>query len=236
LQIGNPAEAKAFKRRISLSKKGDSYMHICSYTWEAYVERVRAFHGFAAPGVLIGGCMVDLAYRHLPETGLFDAVCETPKCLPDAIQLLTPCTVGNGWLTIVNLGRYAVTLYDKQTREGIRVFLDPAKVERWSEIKGWFFRLKPKKEQNDQLLLEQIREAGADLCSVQRVTVAGTILQKRHGTGSLVCPGCGESYPVDDGALCLGCQGKAPYVVREGENGDGRSHASQSHMHALRTG
>ena len=210
-------------------------MQICSYTWEEYVEKVRAFHGFAAPGVLIGGCMVDLAYRHLPETGLFDAICETPKCLPDAIQLLTPCTVGNGWLTIVNLGRYAVTLYDKQTREGVRVFLDPAKVEVWSEVKGWFFKLKPKKEQNDLLLLEQIREAGADLYSMQQVVVAANTPHKRHSSGSAICPSCTESYPADHGALCLGCQGNAPYVVREGENGDGRSHASPAHVTALRT-
>jgi formylmethanofuran dehydrogenase subunit E len=48
--------------------------------------------------------MTDLACRHLPADGLFDAISETPKCLPDAIQLLTPCTIGDGWLTIVNEG------------------------------------------------------------------------------------------------------------------------------------
>ena len=118
-------------------------MNIRSYTFEEYVERVRSFHGFAAPGVVIGGFMVDLAYQHLPREGLFNAVCETPKCLPDAIQLLTPCTVGNGWLTVINIGRYAMTLYDKSKGEGIRVSFDPAKIETWPEIKSWFFKLKP---------------------------------------------------------------------------------------------
>jgi formylmethanofuran dehydrogenase subunit E len=126
-------------------------MNIRSYTFEEFVERVHVFHGFAAPGVLIGGFMVDLAYQHLPQEGLFDAISETPKCLPDAVQLLTPCTVGNGWLTVINLGRYAITLYDKSNGQGVRVFLDPAKIEAWSEIKGWFFKLKTKKEQDDQL-------------------------------------------------------------------------------------
>jgi hypothetical protein len=50
------------------------------------VERVKAFHGYDAPGIIIGGFMVDLAYRHLPEGGLLDALSETPKCWPDAIQ------------------------------------------------------------------------------------------------------------------------------------------------------
>jgi hypothetical protein len=38
---------------------------------------------------------------------------------PDAVQILTPCTVGNGWMRILNLGRYAVTLNDKFTGEGV---------------------------------------------------------------------------------------------------------------------
>lgn len=113
-------------------------MNIRSYTFEEYIDRVRSFHGFAAPGVVIGGFMVDLAYHHLPEEGLFNAVCETPKCLPDAIQLLTASTVGNGRLTVINIGRYAITLYDKSKGEGIRVSLDPAKIETWPEIKSWF--------------------------------------------------------------------------------------------------
>ena len=31
--------------------------------------------------------MVDGAYKHLPEGGFFDALCETRACLPDAIQI-----------------------------------------------------------------------------------------------------------------------------------------------------
>ena len=188
-------------------------MKIRSYSFEAYAELVRSFHGFAAPGVLIAGYMVELAYQHLPEEGLFDAIAETQKCLPDAIQLLTPCTVGNSWLTVINLGRYALTLYDKQSGEGVRVFLDPAKIEAWPEIKNWFFKLKPKKEQDDQLLVEQIREAGTSICGVQRVRVAPRFTEKHHRAAFAVCPRCKESYPVGDGPLCLGCQSADLYVI-----------------------
>ncbi|MBW2217489.1 MAG: formylmethanofuran dehydrogenase subunit E family protein, partial [Deltaproteobacteria bacterium] len=87
-------------------------MNIGPYTFDEFVPIVENFHGFAAPGVLIGGFMVDLALRNLPEGEFFDAVCETPKCLPDAIQLLTPGTIGNGWLKVVNFGRYALSLYE----------------------------------------------------------------------------------------------------------------------------
>ena len=111
-------------------------MNIRFHTFEEFAERVRVFHGFAAPGVMIGGFMVDLAYQHLPREGLFDALCETSKCLPDAIQLLTPCTAGNGWLKVVHTGRYALALYEKSTGVGIRVHVDSAKLDAWPEIKG----------------------------------------------------------------------------------------------------
>jgi formylmethanofuran dehydrogenase subunit E len=79
-----------------------SLVKVFSYTFEEYVERVRTFHGFAAPGVVVGGFMIELAYQHLSEEGALRAVCETPKYLPDAIQILTAKTIGNGQLTVIN--------------------------------------------------------------------------------------------------------------------------------------
>jgi formylmethanofuran dehydrogenase subunit E len=190
-------------------------MNICSYTFKEFIERVQSLHGFAAPGVVIGGFMVDLVYQHLPEEGLYNAVCETPKCLPDAIQLLTPCTVGNGWLTVINIGRYAMTLYEKSSGEGIRVFLDSAKIEAWPEIKNWLFKLKPKKEQDLELLMEQIKEAGIRICGIQHVQVALHLLEKKHRGDIVMCPRCNEAYPGADGEICLGCQGEYPYIVSE---------------------
>lgn len=186
---------------------------IQSYTFEEYVERVKLFHGYAAPGVIIGGFMVDFAYQHLPEKGLFDALCETSKCLPDAIQLLTPCTVGNGWLTIVDIGRFALCLYDKQTGEGIRVFVDPARIRKWTEIRDWFFRLKSKKEQNNEMLIRQIKEAGTGICGSQVVNVPDHMRRKKFRSRSVLCPNCGEAYPTDGAPVCSGCRNPL-YVIR----------------------
>ena len=69
---------------------------ICGHPYPRYLEMVRDFHGYVAPGMVLGGFMVDLAYKHLPEGDHYDALCETRACLPDAIQVLTPCTIGNG--------------------------------------------------------------------------------------------------------------------------------------------
>jgi formylmethanofuran dehydrogenase subunit E len=205
-----------FDLRRILSGKTDgswpSSMKIRSYTFEEYVERVWTFHDFAAPGVVIGGFMVDLAYQLLPGEGLYNALSETPKCLPDAIQLLTPCTLGNGRLTVINVGRYALTLYEKFTGEGVRVTLNPARIEGWSEIKEWLFKLKPKKEQNYDLLMRQIEEAGTGICRSETVRVAPRFLERKRRGEIGVCPTCGEPYPLADGARCHGCQGEALYA------------------------
>jgi formylmethanofuran dehydrogenase subunit E len=189
----------------------ESTVKIKDYTFEEFVEMVRSFHGFEAVGVLIGGFMVDEAYRHLPKGRLFDALCETPKCLPDAVQLLTPCTLGNGWLSVVNVGRYALTLYDKETGVGVRVFVDPAKLEQWPEIRAWFFKLKTKKEQDLARLLYEAKTAGASICGTQRVRVPHRLRDKKHRGQLAICPRCKESYPLADGLVCLACNGEEMY-------------------------
>lgn len=186
-------------------------MNIGSYSYEEYVHLVRSFHGNLAPGLVIGGFMVDLALKKLPEGELFDALCETPVCLPDAVQILTPCTIGNGWLKIVNFGRYALALYEKTEGQGIRVYLDPARLEPWPEIKNWFFKLKSKKEQDLQILIDQIKEAGHEILSLQKVHIQPQYLKKRSLGKTALCTHCGEAYPVKDGSSCLACQGETPY-------------------------
>ena len=175
----------------------------------------RNFHGHLAPGMLISGFMVDAAVRNLPQGEFFDAICETRACLPDAIQLLTPCTIGNGWLRVINMGLFALTMYEKFDGEGIRVYVDPKKLDAWPEVKSWFFKLKPKKEQNFDLLLEQIYDAGAGLCSLANVQVQPSYLEHKRRKGFDICKGCGEAYPWEDGSLCLSCQGQNPYVRTE---------------------
>ena len=184
-----------------------------AFDLEKYLQLVQSFHGHVAPGVILGGFMVNLAKRNLPEGTLFNAICETTVCLPDAIQLLTPCTVGNGWVKIMNLGRFALSLYDKDQGNGFRVFLDPKKIEAWSEIKNWFFKLKPKADQNMELLMAQIRQAGETLCGIHPIRVRPELLKKDKRGVIVICPCCQEAYPAKDGEVCRGCQGESPYII-----------------------
>ena len=53
------------------------------------VERkvIRLRMGLVIIVIVVGGFMVDEACRLLPQGRIFDALCETPKCLPDALQV-----------------------------------------------------------------------------------------------------------------------------------------------------
>ena len=189
-----------------------------SYTFSEYMELARSFHCYAAPGLIIGGRMVDMALQQLPGGILFDAISETAHCLPDAIQLLTLCTTGNGWMKIVSLDRFALILYDKITGEGVRVFINSAALDAWPEIKTWFYKLKPKPEQNTPLLREEIQAAGSSIFSTRRVQIRPPWMEHRELGKRVNCPLCGESYPEKHGAICRGCQGEAPYFVSDTEN------------------
>lgn len=185
------------------------------YTYEEYVRLATNFHGYPAPGIIVGGYMVATAKSYLAPDILFDAISETSWCLPDAVQILTPCTAGNGWLKILDLAIFAVSLYDKTNGIGVRVSLDAEKVRQYNEFAAWFLKLRGKKNQDSDLLARQIREAGASICSVENVRVHEDFLKKRSKGRVGPCPGCGAVYPLKHGSKCRLCQGQTPYITRE---------------------
>jgi formylmethanofuran dehydrogenase subunit E len=193
-------------------KDTETLLHIGPYSYQEFVERVKEFHGFPAPGVILGGIMVAVACRNMPQNVLFNALSETNKCLPDAIQLLTPCTSGNGWLKVHGFGRFALALYDKETGKGVRVFMDPDRMEAWPEIKIWYYKLKSKEETDLNNLLDSIRQGGASLCNVRSIQVQPALLEKVKRGKRVICPQCLEAYPDNGQGICLACQGNSPYL------------------------
>jgi len=118
---------------------------------------------------------------------------------------------------VINLGRYALSLYDKDSGDGVRVFLDPRKLTSWPEVETWLFKRKTKAEQDKELLLAQMAEAGAGLCGVQSVKIQQRLLKKQTRGRITLCPLCSEPYPERDGAICRACQGEAPYAATDAE-------------------
>ena len=186
-------------------------MRIGSYTFSEFKDRAAAFHGYPAPGLLVGGYMVAMAQRALPEGILFEAVVETKKCLPDAVQLLTLCSMGNNWMKVINLGKYAVSLFDKHSGAGFRVHLDVGKLGPYPEIRAWLLKLKPKAEQDTERLFREIERAGDTICGITPIRIRPSFLGHNHMGEVGLCPHCHEAFPQEDGVLCRGCQGEAPY-------------------------
>ena len=184
---------------------------------EECLNLIERFHGWKAPGLVLGLFMVDWAQEVVGTDRESDAIVETSHCLPDAVQLLTPCTVGNGWLRIIDLGRFALSLFEKYTGNGVRVYVDSRKLGDWPELKAFFFKLKPKKEQDFEALMAEVRLAQASIFGLQEVMVDLDSVKIHHRDAFAVCPLCGEGYPEDDGEVCLGCQGEAPYLQCEAQ-------------------
>ncbi|HTY23562.1 MAG TPA: FmdE family protein [Desulfomonilaceae bacterium] len=196
-------------------------MNIGPYTSEEYKNLVKSFHGCVTPGLMIGGLMVDHALKHMPEGDLFDAVCETSVCLPDAIQLLTPCTIGNGGLKVLDIGRYALTLYGKYGGKGVRVYLDVRKLDFWPSIKTWFLKLEPEDQQDSNVLLEVIEEARTNILGIAEIEVQPDQLNKKRKGIIAVCPVCGEAHSAMSQGLCRACRGDVVYLKTD-DNGKGR--------------
>jgi len=190
-------------------------MNICGLSFEEYLEKIREFHGATAPGLALGGFMVSIAREYFNDERSFYAICESGQCLPDAVQLLTPCTWGNGRLKVLDIGRYAVVLYDKNNGKGVRVYLDTKALERWKTVKEWYFKEIPKAEQNLEALLGEMKRAGRDLYGIQKIKVDEKYLGKTKMGPTAVCMICGESYPVSHGSICRGCREPLPYKITD---------------------
>lgn len=186
-------------------------MNIGNYTFSEFRVLAEQFHGFAAPGLLIGAYMVELAKKNLPSGTLFEAVVESGKCLPDAVQMLTLCSLGNGRLKVYELGRFGVALFDKNTGEGVRVSLDTDKMRQWPEIFAWYFKEKAKADQDVAKLDKEIEEAGDKYCKIEKITIKPQFIGHHHKKSVRICPVCGEGYPGEDGDTCRFCQGESPY-------------------------
>ncbi len=92
--------------------------------------------------------------------------------------------------------------------------MDSEKLDNWPALKTYFFRLKPKKEQDYDRLMKEIRAAGSGICGVEQVEVAERFVKKKQRGDFAVCTCCREGYPENDGPLCRVCQGRENlYVV-----------------------
>lgn len=182
---------------------------VCGKPMKDCLIDIESFHGFVAPGLVLGAFMVDWAQELVGSEVEKDAVVETRRCLPDAIQIFTPCTYGNGWMKVLDWGKFALSLYDKKTLDGYRVWFDLDKARQFPDIYNWFMHLVPKKELPLDTLVGAMMEAKRDILSSRKIRVKP--FWKKEKDKTQICSGCGEAYPVKHGNQCLTCQGQGYY-------------------------
>lgn len=164
---------------------------------------VESFHCARAPGIVVGALMLDTALTKVKESEELAIVVETFSCLPDAVQILTPCTTGNGGLKVYDWGKFALTAYDKGLLKGVRTYVVHDTVAEWPLINQWFNPSGINSGSPDfNTITEEFFKARADLIGIQEVTIVlddGYVKNKKTG----ICEKCGD--------LCSACQGMAYY-------------------------
>jgi formylmethanofuran dehydrogenase subunit E len=207
--------------QLSALEKLNSRMEACNISpkLRASINQCVTFHTSPAPGVLIGAFMVDYAMELLgvsPSDKLF-GVCETPKCLPDALQALAHCTTGNNRLKVIPIGKFAITLNGATTgssAQAVRVYIDLKKLKKFPVIDLWYAN-SPRydKTSMDGTLQTEIFRAGREILSAERVQVK---VDGKRKWKSVTCACCGETVPdyLIEGDHCGAC-GSMKYYEKE---------------------
>jgi formylmethanofuran dehydrogenase subunit E len=186
-------------------------MIVCGRSLDAFFDDIKRFHGFVSPGLVLGGLMVDWAQELIGPHVEADAVAETCHCLPDAVQIFTPCTIGNGWLKVLDWDKFALCLYDKRELEGYRVWLDLKKASLFPNIYNWYMRRIAKEDLPLDILHADILSARRSVLSFRAVRIT-TPFRKKPKEDIKICPGCGEAYPASQGPQCNACRAEGYYI------------------------
>lgn len=184
---------------------------ICGQDYQQFLIQMEEFHGGRSGGMLIGALLLEAALDRIGMPPDLAVVAETVNCLPDAVQVLSPCTVGNGLLHILNWGKFALTAYRQERLVGVRARLSTDAVPDWPDLNRWFNRLEPEKEPPvfDDLAKELF--SGRDqLIEAFDIHLPGP-MKEEHPVDTGACPQCSESCPIQPQPLCEACQGTAYY-------------------------
>lgn len=209
---------------------------------EEWLERAKEFHGHICPFLSLGVRVGLLALEKLgverasPHDTIEErlvAIVEVNNCMADGIQVTTGCTLGNNSLIYADTGRNAVTLFRRETGEGVRIYVDWEKIQPLLPREGLeLFRKVVEERRGTPEEAERLgrlwEEAGRKLVhlpeeyfKVEKVKVTG--VEPAPIFESVRCVKCGElvmkpkAVLTEKGYLCPVCAGvEIPAVVGRG--------------------
>jgi formylmethanofuran dehydrogenase subunit E len=149
-------------------------------------------------------------------TRKYVGIAETSRCLADAMQATTGCTMGHANALIQDYGKLALTLARVDTKEGVRVALKENAHRHSALMKKWMLR-------EGKLTKNEEKELGMELLKLDEgyLDISNVMinLESTFDNSKIVkCRKCGELIPrgiavVKDKILCRGCAGKAYYSI-----------------------
>ncbi|CAG0949634.1 MAG: FmdE family protein [Candidatus Methanoperedens sp.] len=175
-------------------------------------------HGHLAPGIALGLRMSEIALVRM-NTKKGDkyliGISETARCLADAMQAATGCTLGHGSAFVEDYGKLALTLGDARTKKGVRVALKGEANKHSTLMNKWMMRLGKLFHEEEEELGIQLLDMDEKHFLIQEVEINRD--QKFEKTGIATCKECGELLPESlteikgNEIYCKPCTGAAYY-------------------------
>lgn len=185
------------------------------------VELAVGLHGHLAPGIALGLRMSELALTCLNmkkgDKHLL-GISETARCLADAMQAATGCTLGHGNASVEDYGKLAITIGDTRTKKGVRVALRD-EANKYSDLMNkWMMRLGKLSHEEEDELGAQLLEMDERYLLIQDVIISRASNFEKSAISK--CIKCGEFVPEslvvrnDDRVYCKACEGTAYYALQ----------------------
>ena len=94
--------------------------------YDILLEKAKAFHGDVCAGIVLGTRMTLSGMKALgldPLVRHRDLIVfvEIDRCMTDAVQAITSCSLGHRTLKFFNYGKFAATFYDMNKNKAVRV-------------------------------------------------------------------------------------------------------------------
>lgn len=182
------------------------------------VELAIALHGHLAPGIALGLRMSEIALSRL-NTRKGDknliGISETSRCLADAMQAATGCTLGHGNALVEDYGKLAITIGEVRTKKGVRVALKDDANKLSVLMNKWMMRLGKLNHEEEDELSKQLMNLDEKYLLIQDVEIYRA--ENFEKSAIAQCITCGELIPQslivmkEKEVYCRACGGNAYY-------------------------
>jgi formylmethanofuran dehydrogenase subunit E len=178
------------------------------HDFDIYFRKAADFHGHACAGIALGTKMTLAAMRYL---GLDPALknkhlivfVEVDRCMADAVQVITRCTLGHRSLKFIDYGKFAASFVNLDSGKAVR-----------ATIKESFDSRGPIEAVAAQI--SQLEDSELVILEDVKISIAPTDMPG-HPHQKTICQNCGER--VMDGrdviqnarTLCRACAGNRYY-------------------------